>query len=180
MNAEPISLIGAEPCARETLPEDIQALKIAGDPLFDPKTLIRHCAAIVAAEIDRRDLTARALHRDGVIRKRARFRARLESGALSYGEVERLLNYLEIDAARLFATYGIEHGAEAYRSPIFANMAQILHSFAKIWVSRGRQLQDIIEPMRMVLCDAVAERLFEKMLMHYQRVEMARENFRDF
>lgn len=180
MNAEPVPLNGAEPCARETLPEDIQALEIAKEPLFDPNTFKRHCAGIIAAEIDRRDLTARALYREGIIRKRTGFRERLESGGLSYGEVERLLNYLEIDAHRLFATYGLEHGAEAYRSPIFANMAHILKSFAAIWKSRGRQLYDIIEPMRPVVCDTVAERLFEKMLIHYQRVEMARENFRDF
>jgi len=180
MNAEPVPLNGAEPCARETLPEDIQALRIAGESLFDPNTLKRHCGGIIAAEIDRRDLTARALYREGIIRKRTGFRERLEKGALSYAEVERLLNYLEIDAHRLFATYGLEHGAEAYRSPIFANMANILKSFAAIWKSRGRQLYDIIEPMRPVVYDAVAERLFEKMLMHYQRVEMAREHFRDF
>jgi hypothetical protein len=180
MNAEHVSLIGAEPCAHETLPDDIQALHVAGDPLFDPNTFKRHCAGIIAAEIDRRDLTVRALYRDGIIRKRSGFRERLEKGVLNYAEVERLLNFLEIDAQRLFATYGIEHSCEAYRSPIFASIAQILSSFATIWNSRGRQLHDIVEPMRPSICDAVAERLFEKMKMHYQRVEMARENFRDF
>lgn len=180
MNVEPVSLIGAEPCAPETLPEDVLALSLPKEPLFDLDTLKRHCAGIIAAEIDRRDLTARALYRGGIIRKRTGFRERLENGALSYGEVERLLNYLEIDAHRLFATYGLQHGAEAYRSAIFANMANILKSFAAIWKSRGRQLYDIIEPMRPVVCDTVAQRLFEKMLIHYQRVEMARENFRDF
>lgn len=180
MNAEPVSLIGAEPCTPETLPEDVLALSLPRNPLFDLDTLKRHCAGVIAVEIDRRDITVRSLYRGGIIRKRTGFLERLENGSLSYGEIERLLNFLEIDAHRLFVTYGVQYSAQAYRSPLFANMAQILKAFARIWTSRGRQLHGMLEPMRPVLCDAVAERLFEKMLMHHQRVEMARENIRDF
>lgn len=133
-----------------------------------------HCSQLIAAEIERRGLTARNLTALGVIRTRPGFRKRLEERALWSGELADLLAFFEIDLFHAMTTFLAREPLHAYSSGVFKNFTRIMAALVEQYEAQEQQHLEHMDPLRPAVVESMASKIIDQLASHQSRIDSAR------
>ena len=145
-----------------------------GDPESGELTLMQGLCAVIAREIDRRNLSSRHLLEVGAIRRRQGFRERLATAALLPPEIDALVRYLAVDPLRVVMAVEVFGDSERYFDTLGVNLGNVCRALKGSVERHEDALDCAFEPMRPALCAAVADRICQALIAHHARIEEAR------